>query len=879
MKALTGDELRELYLKFFEEKGHKRLPGASLVPHNDPTLLLTGAGMVPFKPYFLGKEKPEYTRVTTCQRCVRLADVDSVGNNSRHGTFFEMLGNFSFGDYFKKEAIAWAWEFVTEHLELDQDRMWITVHLDDDEAEEIWGQIGIPAERIVRLGEDNFWEIGVGPCGPSSELHYDRGPEYGCGDPDCKPGCECDRYLEIWNLVFVQYHKDEAGEYHLLEQKSIDTGMGLERVACLLQNVDSIFDCDIVAPIVAKVAALAGVEYGKDPAIDKSIRVIADHSRSITFMALDGILPGNEGRGYVLRRLLRRIIRHGHLLGMEERFQSQVIDVVIKQMAPGYPELLEKREYIHKVLSMEEERFLGTLQQGTTLLEEIIASLEAAGEKEIPGDVAFRLYDTYGFPIELTKEIAEEHQLEVDEAGFNERMEQQRATARAARAKQGYLGDEKGSAYRELAAKYNVEFVGYDQMEMAAQVVSIIRDGQEVESAHQGERVEVVIDKTPFYAEGGGQVADNGTITAKGGAFTVESVSRESQGLIIHHGVVAAGTINVKEEVLATVYREDRMAAARNHTATHLLHQALKNVLGEHVNQAGSLVAPDRLRFDFTHFAAVTPEELAAIEAEVNAKILANLVVQADMMSYDEAIAQGATALFDEKYGDAVRVISIADYSQELCGGTHVRQTGEIGLLKILSEGAVAAGVRRIEAVTGKAALQHVAEGERILNQVAQELQTTPREVVEKLERLQLQIKQLERENASLQEKLAASSASELVERAETIDGLKVLVSEVTARDASALRTIGDQLKTKLGSGVIVLGSKVDDKVLFLAMVSPEAVDRGIHAGNIVREAAKVAGGGGGGRPDMAQAGGRNPEKLADSLQVAYQAVVNTVTH
>ena len=592
MKALTGDELRELYLKFFEEKGHKRLPGASLVPHNDPTLLLTGAGMVPFKPYFLGKEKPEYTRVTTCQRCVRLADVDSVGNNSRHGTFFEMLGNFSFGDYFKKEAIAWAWEFVTEHLELDQDRMWITVHLDDDEAEEIWRQIGIPAERIVRLGEDNFWGIGVGPCGPSSELHYDRGPEYGCGDPDCKPGCECDRYLEIWNLVFVQYHKDEAGEYHLLEQKSIDTGMGLERVACLLQNVDSIFDCDIVAPIVAKVAALAGVEYGKDPAIDKSIRVIADHSRSITFMALDGILPGNEGRGYVLRRLLRRIIRHGHLLGMEERFQSQVIDVVIKQMAPGYPELLEKREYIHKVLSMEEERFLGTLQQGTTLLEEIIASLEAAGEKEIPGDVAFRLYDTYGFPIELTKEIAEEHQLEVDEAGFNERMEQQRATARAARAKQGYLGDEKGSAYRELAAKYNVEFVGYDQMEMAAQVVSIIRDGQEVESAHQGERVEVVIDKTPFYAEGGGQVADNGTITAKGGAFTVESVSRESQGLIIHHGVVAAGTINVKEEVLATVYREDRMAAARNHTATHLLHQALKNVLGEHVNQAGLWLLP-----------------------------------------------------------------------------------------------------------------------------------------------------------------------------------------------------------------------------------------------------------------------------------------------
>ncbi len=877
MKVLSVDELREMFQQFFVEKGHKRLPGASLVPHGDPTLLLTGAGMVPFKPYFLGKEKPEFRRVTTCQRCVRLADVDAVGKDDRHGTFFEMLGNFSFADYFKQEAIAWAWEFVTERLELPAEKLWITVHLDDDEAEDIWRGIGIPPERIVRLGEDNFWEIGVGPCGPCSEIHYDRGPEHGCDDPNCKPGCDCDRFLEIWNLVFVQFFKDEAGQLHPLEGKSIDTGMGLERVACLLQGVSSIFDNDAVAPVIQKVSGLTGVNYGQSSSSDMSIRVITDHARSITFMVLDGILPSNEGRGYVLRRLLRRAVRHGRLLGLQGRFLSAVVDTVIAQMAPGYPELLEKQEYIHKVLGMEEERFLTTLDQGTTLLEQVIESLQAAGKNEIPGEDAFKLYDTYGFPFELTKEIAAEYNMTVDEAEFSTNMQRQRDQARAARAQMGYLGDEKASPYGTLAEEFAVDFVGYDQLEVATRVVALLKDGQPIDSAGQNEQVEVVLARTPFYAEGGGQAADSGTITAKTGAVNVKGVSRHNQSLIVHRGGVVSGTINVGDEVLATVYRRDRLAAARNHTATHLLHRALKDVLGDHVNQAGSLVTPERLRFDFTHFSGMTRAELDEVEARVNEQILADLVVSADVMNYDEALAKGATALFGEKYGSTVRMITVGDYSKELCGGTHVRRSGEIGLLKIVSEGAVAAGVRRIEALTGKAALKHVASEENLLQTIAEKLQAAPQEIPGKLERVLLHVKDLERELAGMREKLAATSALELVERAETVDGLKVLVTEVKIEDANGMRTLGDKLRAKLGEGVVVLGAKSQDKVLFVAMVSPEAVKRGIHAGNIVREAAKIAGGGGGGRPDMAQAGGRMPEKLGDSLTAAYQAILSTV--
>lgn len=877
MKALTSNELRELYQNFFVEKGHKRLPGASLVPHGDPTLLLTGAGMVPFKPYFLGKEKPEYTRVTTCQRCVRLGDVDAVGKDDRHATFFEMLGNFSFGDYFKKEAISWAWEFVTEHLKFPKDRLWVTVHTSDDEAAEIWQELGIPADRIVRLGEDNFWEIGVGPCGPCSELYYDRGEAYGCSNPDCKPGCDCDRFMEFWNLVFIQYYKDETGEYHPLEAKSIDTGMGLERAIALLQGVDSIFDTDVVRPVIEKVAELAGVRYRENPAKDMSLRVIADHCRSITFMAFDGILPGNEGRGYVLRRLLRRAVRHGRLLGLTEPFINHVVDVVIETMTLGYPELSDKAGYIKKVLGMEEERFLATLDQGTALLEQVIESVKAKGETVIPGEDAFKLYDTFGFPLELTKEIAEENGLVVDEEKFNALMQQQREKARSARGKMGYLGDETSSPYSRFADQYQTEFVGYDQLEAATHILAILRDGESVDSAAQGDKVDIILSKTPFYAEGGGQVADTGTLTAAGGAVEVRDVSKYNQTLIIHHGVVASGQIKVGDEVLATVYQYERLGAARNHTATHLLHKALKEVVGEHVNQAGSLVTPDRLRFDFTHFEALTREQLDEIEARVNSRILENLSVDTIITDLEEALAQGAVALFEEKYGNKVRIIQIGDYSKELCGGTHVRQTGEIGIFKIVSEGAVAAGIRRIEALTGKAAMKYIAEQEKILSELSFRLQAGPGEVVQKLERVLLHVKQLEHEVTSLKEKLAAASATDLLDRVETMGDLKVLVTEVQAEDAKTLRTLGDKLKAKMGSGVLVLGARTEDKVFFLAMVSPDAVKQGIKAGDLVKTAAQVAGGGGGGRPEMAQAGGRNPEKLPEALMAAYQAIQSIV--
>lgn len=877
MKALSGNELRELYQGFFTEKGHKRLPGASLVPHGDPTLLLTGAGMVPFKPYFLGKEKPEYTRVTTCQRCVRLADVDAVGKDDRHATFFEMLGNFSFGDYFKKEVIPWAWEFVTQHLGFPKEKLWVTVHTSDDEAAEIWQAIGVPAERIVRLGEDNFWEIGVGPCGPCSEIYFDRGEAYGCGRPDCQPGCDCDRFMEFWNLVFIQYYKDENGEYHLLESKSIDTGMGLERALTLLQGVDSIFDTDVVRPVIDKVAELAGVKYGENRTTDMSIRVIADHCRSITFMVFDGILPGNEGRGYVLRRLLRRAVRHGRLLNLKGDFITKVVDTVVETMQSGYPELLEKADYIKKVLGMEEERFLSTLDQGTNLLEEVIESVKDKQKAVIPGEEAFKLYDTFGFPLELTREIAEENGLVVDEEKFNELMQAQREKARSARGKMGYLGDETSSPYSRLADKFEVEFVGYEQLEAATRILAILRDGENLESAVQGEKVDIVLAKTPFYAESGGQVADTGTITAKGGAVEVSDVSKYNQTLIIHHGTVASGQVKVGDEVLATVYGYGRMGAARNHTATHLLHKALKEVVGEHVNQAGSLVTPERLRFDFTHFAALTREQLDEVEARVNSRILDNLPVGVTIMDYDEAIAQGATALFEEKYGNRVRMVQIGDYSKELCGGTHVRQTGQIGICKIVSEGAVAAGIRRIEAVTGKVAMKYIAEEEKTLAELSARLQTGPAESVQKLERLLMHVKELEHEVASLKEKLAAASATDLLDRVEMVGDLKVLVTEVQAEDANGLRTLGDQLKAKMGSGVLVLGAKTQGKVLFLAMVSPDAVKQGIKAGNIVKIAAEVTGGGGGGRPEMAQAGGRQPEKLPEALMAAYQAIQSIV--
>lgn len=875
MQYMTSNELRERFLQFFQARQHKRLPSASLVPQGDPTLLLTGAGMVPFKPYFLGKEVPEYRRVTTCQRCLRTQDIDNVGKTDRHGTFFEMLGNFSFGDYFKREAIRWAWEFVTQELRFPADKLWVTVYQDDDEAATIWQEeAGIPVDRIVRLGrEDNFWEIGVGPCGPCSELHFDRGPEYGCGREDCKPGCDCDRYLEFWNLVFVQYHQDEEGNLHPLQQTGIDTGLGLDRTAALLQGVAGIFDTDLVKPIREKVADLAGVNYGSDPDKDVALRVITDHARSMTFMALDGILPSNEGRGYVLRRLLRRAARYGRLLGLEEPFLREIASQVIELMKPGYPELEERRDYILQVIGIEEERFQETLGQGLHILQEMMAGLRQKGIKELPGDDAFRLYDTFGFPLELTCEILTEQNMTVDEEGFAQRMEEQRQRARAAREETGYLGKEDASLYTKLRRENTVEFIGYDRLETEARIQALIVDGKEVEKVTQGQEVEVVITPTPFYAESGGQIADTGTITAVTGAITVTDVVAPVRGLVVQRGTVASGYITRGDVVMATVDGQERQATARNHTATHLLHRALKDVLGEHVNQAGSLVAPDRLRFDFTHFAAVTSDQLEKVEKLVNDIILQNLPVQVEEMSFAEARKQGAVALFGEKYGDWVRVISVGDYSKELCGGTHVRSTGELGIFKLVTETAVGAGVRRIEAVTGRSALERIAAEETVLQSLSTRLQTKVEELPQRVDRLLQELKEVQKKLEVAKAKVAASQRDRLLQQARDIGGVTVLAAKVEDMDASDLRSLGDQLREKLGSGMIILGSATAGKALFVAMATPDVVKKGIRAGDVIKVAARAAGGGGGGRPDMAQAGGRQPEKIEEALQLATQSI------
>ncbi len=874
MKVMSTHELRESFLQFFESKGHKRLPSASLVPHGDPSLLLTGAGMVPFKPYFLGKETPPAKRITTCQRCLRTADIENVGQTDRHGTFFEMLGNFSFGDYFKTEAIHWAWEFSTKHLELPSDSIWATIYLDDDEAMQIWHEeIGLPLDRIVRLGrEDNFWEIGVGPCGPCSELYLDRGVEYGCGAPDCKPGCDCERYLEFWNLVFIQFHQDEAGNLTPLENKGIDTGMGLDRTAAILQGVDSIFDTDGVRSVIDEIRLLAGVDYGRRDQDDVAIRVVADHVRSVTFLILDGVLPSNEGRGYVLRRLLRRAVRYGRLLGIKDSFLPRIASQVMKAMQVAYPELGERQDYILKVIGIEEERFRDTLEQGLGMLQDLIGELEANGETRLSGDHAFRLYDTYGFPLELTIEILKESDMDVDEAGFTQMMEEQRRRARAAREQTGYLDDGAG-VYVDLHKQYTTEFVGYSQLEVETEIQAVMVDGQVVDKAERGQAVEIVIARTPFYAASGGQVADVGTVTGSHGAIEIVDVQSPVSGLVVHRGRVTSGCVQSGDAVLATVYQRNREGAACHHTATHLLHKALKEVVGEHVNQAGSLVEPDRLRFDFTHFSGLSQEELDRVEKLVNDAIRANAPVSTEELSFAEAEATGAIALFDEKYHDVVRVVSIDDYSKELCGGTHVTSTGELGLFKILSETAVAAGVRRIEALTGKAAVKHVAAQDAMVRQVCDLLQATPTGLVDRVERLLQEQRELSKELERLKGKLAGAQSEELLQDVVEIGGISVLAASVEGLDAVALRTLGDRLRDRLGSGVILLGSVTGGKVLFVAMVTPDIVARGVKAGDIVRVAAQATGGGGGGRPDMAQAGGRDPDKLEMALDLARESI------
>jgi|LSQX01.1.fsa_nt_gb alanyl-tRNA synthetase len=872
MKKMGLNEIREQFLRFFESKDHLRLPSFSLVPHNDPSVLLINAGMTPLKPYFTGAEKPPRNRITTCQKCIRTPDIENVGKTARHGTFFEMLGNFSFGDYFKKEAIQWAWEFVTEVMGMPEDRLYVSIYEEDEEAFEIWNRdVGIAPERIFRMGkEDNFWEHGTGPCGPCSEIYFDRGPERGCGQPDCTVGCECDRYIEFWNLVFTQFNRQEDGTYTKLEKRNIDTGMGLERLAVIMQDVENLFEVDTIRRILEYVCNKAGVMYGEGDD-DVSIRVITDHIRSTTMMVSDGILPSNEGRGYVLRRLLRRAARHGRLLGIEGPFLHDVAKVVIRESSEAYPELAEKEEYICKVIKTEEDRFAATIDQGIAILNAMIAELKLEKKDVLPGDMAFKLHDTYGFPLDLTREIAEEAGLTVDEQGFRAEMEEQKNKARMA------IKNKEISAWgQDLAAgieeDLSTEFVGYESYSSESKILYIILDGEQVDSAQKGEEVTIILDRTPFYAESGGQVADTGVIAGKDGKVRVNNCNKTGEGLYLHSGIVEEGIIEKGTPVTATIDVERRLAIARNHTVTHLLHKALRNVLGDHVTQAGSLVEPDRLRFDFRHFSAMTKEEIKQVEEEVNARILDDLEVLVREMPVDEANRIGAIALFGEKYGDIVRVVQAGEYSTELCGGTHLKSTAQAGLFKIVSEGGVAAGVRRIEALTGKGALVYYDEVEEKLENIASVLKTTPQESLRRVETISAELKAALKEIEQLKAKLASSSFDEVLENAEDVDGVRIVTGRFDQLDMEALRNTCESLRSKAGTGVVVLASALGGKVSFVAMATKDAVARGIHCGNIVKEAAKAAGGGGGGRPDMAQAGGKDVSKIDEALRLAAEA-------
>ena len=870
MKFMTGNELREKYLQFFASKDHLVLPSYSLIPENDPTLLMVGAGMAPFKPFFTGKMKPPHPRITTSQKCVRTGDIENVGKTARHHTFFEMLGNFSFGDYFKREAIAWAWEFITKHLEIPEEQLWVTIYPDDEEAFDIWTkEVGVNPERVVKL-EDNFWEIGPGPCGPCSEIYVDLGPERGCSD-NCVLGCDCDRYLEIWNLVFTQFDRDEAGNYNPLAKKNIDTGAGLERIASVLQNKKSNFETDLIFPIIEYASKVSGVKYETSTKNDISLKVIADHARSMTIMILDGILPSNEGRGYVLRRIIRRAIRHGRLLGIETSFLAGAVDAVITIFGNVYPELVEKQDYIRKVISLEEERFHTTLAQGIELLSKLIADLKVTGKDVLDGKSAFKLYDTFGFPWELTAEILEENKFSLDKDAFDAAMNEQRERARAARQENQRVSvpDLTGINVDSLKQDYNVT---------TAKVVLLWKDGKAVEQVHDGEEVGIILDTTAFYAEGGGQAGDTGMIETEVGKVEIENAKKLANGTIYHIGMVVEGLIKVGDNVKILIDAEVKQATARNHTATHLLHAALKNIVGEHVNQAGSSVNSERLRFDFSHFEPLTTEQIEKIEQQVNEAILKAITVDISEKTQNEAKEMGAMALFGEKYGDIVRVVNIKDCSVELCGGTHVNNVAEIGLFKIVSEAGVASGVRRIEAITGKLAYDKVNSVEKTLNKAAGLLKSRNNEVVEKIEALLTQVKTLEQQLAVSNSKMAQETASELLATAIDVNGVTIVNAEVEIEDMDGLRNLADLLRDKLTVGVIVLGAKIaDDKVNFVVMATKDAVAKGIHAGNIIKETAKVAGGGGGGRPDMAQAGGKNPKKITEALTMATEVITKQI--
>ena len=865
------NELREMYLKFFETKGHLRLPSFSLIPQNDPSLLLINSGMAPMKPYFTGEQEPPRHRVTTCQKCIRTGDIENVGKTARHGTFFEMLGNFSFGDYFKKEAIAWSWEFLTspEWVGIDPDRLYPSIYVDDDEAFEIWNKdIGIPAERIFRFGkEDNFWEHGSGPCGPCSEIYYDRGPEYGCGKPGCTVGCDCDRYMEVWNNVFSQFDNDGNGNYTELKQKNIDTGMGLERLACVVQGVGSLFDVDTVRNITNKVSEIAGKHYGDSEKTDISLRVITDHIRSTVMMICDGVIPSNEGRGYVLRRLLRRAARHGKLLGIDHPFLSDVATTVIQESGGAYPELVEKQKYIHKVIENEEASFNKTIDSGLSILNERIA---AADGKELPAADAFQLYDTYGFPIDLTLEILEEQGMTTNREEFDRLMNEQRERAREDRKKMGDLGWQSEDLGLDKSIK--TRFDGYETLGENAKVLAIVNEGEPSGAAAKGEKITVVLDHTPFYAEMGGQIGDHGVLAGKNGVVTVSDVQKTKDGKYMHIGVVTEGEISVEDEVEAKVDAEYRQAICRAHTSTHLLQKALRKVLGDHVEQAGSYTANDHIRFDFTHFAALTPEELEQVENLVNEAILAGSPVITEEMSIDEAKKKGAMALFGEKYGAVVRVVQAGD-SVELCGGTHLDNTAKAGMFKIISEASVAAGVRRIEAVTGKAVLHFLNERQHILNETAAALKTSPNELAAKVEQTMADLRAMSKKVEKLNGKIASMQMVDLFNVSRDVKGVNVVATKLEDANADMLRTMGDDIKEKAPNMVAVLSSINGEKVSLLCVCGAEAVKKGAHAGKIIKEVAKIVGGGGGGRPDSATAGGKQPEKLEEALEAVNNIV------
>lgn len=876
---MKSSDLRKIFLDYFADRKHKIVPSSSLIPRNDPTLLFTNAGMVQFKAVFLGREKRDYVRAVTSQKCMRAGgkhnDLENVGHTARHHTFFEMLGNFSFGDYFKKDAIAYAWEFLINVVKLPKEKLWITIYKDDDEAFELWRKVtDIPADRIVRLGEkDNFWQMGdTGPCGPSSEILIDQGAEMSCGKSDCRVGCDCDRYLEIWNLVFMQYNRDESGKLTPLPKPSIDTGMGLERLAAVVQGVKSNFETDLFKPLIKQIGTEAVVTYHKDRQSEISYHVIADHLRSITFLISDGVLPSNEGRGYVLRRVIRRASRYGKLIGIEKPFLFKLTGAVVDLMRDAYPELTDSREHVAKVTLLEEERFATTLDSGLALLNDAVSKLKSDGKKIIPGDVLFRLYDTFGFPLDLAADMARDMELDLDEEGYRRAMEEQRTKARAA-----WVGASAQKSVKPVYAELTKTikkpaFMGYETTEESGEIVAIIKGDAAASEAREGDMVEIILDRTPFYAEQGGQVGDTGEILGEAATFEVMNTTKPIEDLIIHTGKVKKGMFRTGDAVLAKVNEEKRADIERHHTVTHILHATLRSVLGDHVKQSGSLVAPDRLRFDFTHYTAMTERERERVEALVNERVIENHPVETQVMDIEAATKTGAMALFDEKYGDKVRVVTVKDVSKELCGGTHTRASGDIGMFKILSESGIAAGVRRIEAVAGRQAYQEFKREEQQLADIAQLLKASDAEVVSRVEKLLENVKSLEKELGRFKQKAQSSQAGDVVGDARKIGGVNVLAKRIDGMDPKELRDFGDKLRDKLGSGILALGSAKDGKVSLIVMVTKDLTDR-FHAGNLIKELAAILGGTGGGKPDLAQSGGKDPEKLDAALERLYTII------